>query len=443
MGRLFGTDGVRGIAGTELTAELAQGLGRAAVHVLGGEPGGPTLFVVGRDPRSSGVWLEEALVEGITGAGGDVLLAGVEPTPAIAFHGVDLRASASIVISASHNPAEHNGIKFFDRDGYKLPDQKEDAIEETVGHPGGSAAVPGTARPVDRGARDRYLAHLEGATEAPLHGMTVVVDCANGAASDIAPELYRRLGATVHAIHARPDGRNINDGCGALHPEVVAAEVVRLGADAGISHDGDADRALFADSGGEIVDGDQVLAACALSMHEQGRLPAETVVTTVMANLGFARAMRDAGIRVMTTKVGDRYVVEEMLRTGAELGGEQSGHIVFLERATTGDGLLTAVRFLSLAARRGLPVSELAACMRRYPQVLLNVPAPDPAALADAFAVEEAVRAAEAQLGDAGRVLVRASGTEPLIRVMVEAESEGVARTHAEALASAVRAALD
>ena len=268
MGRLFGTDGVRGLAGTELTAELAYGLGRAAVVVLGRHGAGRASLVVGRDPRASGEWLEDALVDGIRAAGGDVILAGVEPTPAIAFHTVDAAASAGVVISASHNPPEYNGIKFFASNGMKLPDELEDEIEAFLSQPEVPAASPGEVLP-GGDARERYLEHLVGAADARLDGMTVVVDCANGAASEMAPELLRRLGATVHAIHATPDGDNINDGCGALYPEVVAAEVVRLGADAGVSHDGDADRALFADARGAIVDGDQVLAACAVGLHDE------------------------------------------------------------------------------------------------------------------------------------------------------------------------------
>ena len=271
MGRLFGTDGVRGLAGSELTAELANGLGRAAVVVLGRHGAGRATLVVGRDPRASGEWLEDALVDGIRSAGGDVILAGVEPTPAIAFHTVDARASAGVVISASHNPPEYNGIKFFSNAGMKLPDELEDEIEAVPGAPRrGVASEPGSIVPAGD-ARERYLDHLVNAAEASLDGMAVVVDCANGAASELAPELLRRLGATVHAINATPDGDNINDGCGALYPEVVAAEVVRLGADAGVSHDGDADRALFADARGAIVDGDQVLAACAVGLHDAGR----------------------------------------------------------------------------------------------------------------------------------------------------------------------------
>lgn len=441
MGRLFGTDGVRGIAGAELTGDLARNLGSAAVGVLGDASSGPPVLVVGRDPRASGVWLEEALVEGITAAGGDVLLAGVEPTPAIAFLTVDLRASAGIVISASHNPPEYNGIKLFAGDGFKLPDHLEDAIEAAL-EGSTSASSRGSVAPVEERGRERYLAHVEGAADARLDGMTVVVDCANGAASALAPELYRRLGAAVHAIHAEPDGANINQGCGALHPEVVAAEVVRRGADVGVSLDGDADRALFADAAGRVIDGDQVLATFALALHDEGRLRADTVVTTVMANLGFIRAMRDAGVRAVTTRVGDRYVVEEMVRIGAMLGGEQSGHLLFLDHATTGDGLLTAVRFLSLAAQRGVPVEELASRMRRYPQAMVNVPVRDRNGLANAVEVTRAIQAAEFELGETGRVLVRPSGTEQLIRVMVEAETQDLAATHAETVAAAVRTAL-
>jgi phosphoglucosamine mutase len=441
MGRLFGTDGVRGIAGVDLTAQLANGLGRAAVVVLGRHGAGRATLVVGRDPRGSGEWLEDALVDGIRSAGGDVILAGIEPTPAIAFHTVDVAASAGVVISASHNPPEYNGIKFFASNGMKLPDELEDEIEAFLEQAEVAAAGPGTVYPAGD-ARERYLEHLVNAAEARLDGMAVVVDCANGAASELAPELLRRMGATVHAINATPDGDNINDGCGALYPEVVAAEVVRLGADAGVSHDGDADRALFADARGSIVDGDQVLAACAVGLRDAGRLTGNTVVTTVMANVGFHHAMRGAGIDVVSSKVGDRYVLEDMLRTGSVLGGEQSGHVIFREHATTGDGLLTAARFLSLVAARGSTVEEVAAVMRRYPQRMVNVEVEDRDALADAAEVWAAVRSVEAALGDEGRVLVRPSGTEPLVRVMVEAETEALAVRHADELAAVVARSL-
>jgi phosphoglucosamine mutase len=439
MARLFGTDGVRGIAGSELTADLARGLGRSAVTVLAeGVAEHRPVFLLGRDPRESGMWLEEALVAGIHEAGGDVLLAGVEPTPAIAFLTIDIGADAGVVISASHNPPEYNGIKFFGPNGMKLPDAVEDKIEaglEEAAHPG---LDDGSIRELD-GGRERYLSHLEAAAGSRLDGMTLVVDCANGAASGLAPVLYERLGATVHAIHDHPDGRNINVGCGALHPEVAGAVVVEQHADAGVSHDGDADRALFSDHRGTPIDGDQILAACAIAMKEAGALPYDAVVTTVMANLGFHRAMRDAGITVSATKVGDRYVLEEMLEEGVMLGGEQSGHLIFREHATTGDGLLTAVRFLSLAAESGRSVADLAAVMRRYPQVMENVRVRSLAELDGSVSVWDAVRTAEEDLADHGRVLVRASGTEPLVRVMVEAETEDVARRHAETISGEVR----
>ncbi len=435
MGRLFGTDGVRGVAGSELTRELATGLGRAAVSVLAQRAGTPSTIVVGRDPRASGVWLEEALVEGIRGAGGDVLLAGVQPTPAIAFMTVDLGASAGIVISASHNPAEDNGIKFFSREGMKLPDAIEDEIEAALHRP--VDAERGNVETM-HDVLGRYLTHVAGAALAPLDGMHIVVDCANGSASEVTPSLLRHLGAKVTAIFAAPDGVNINDGCGALHPEVVAAEVVRLGADAGVSHDGDADRALFADATGAVIDGDQVLAACAVGLHDAGELVADTVVATVMSNIGFERAMADHGITVRRTKVGDRYVLEEMEREGFVLGGEQSGHVIFRRFATTGDGLLTAVRFLSLAAATGATVRELAAVMRRYPQVMRNVRVQDREAVVTSEAVTAAVAAAEEALGNTGRVLLRPSGTEPLVRVMVEAETSEAAAAQADAIAAAV-----
>ena len=437
--RLFGTDGVRGLAGTELTEALAYRLGRAAVVVLGRRGQGRPAFVVGRDPRASGEWLEEALVEGIRDGGGDAVIAGVEPTPAIAFLTTALQATSGVVISASHNPPEYNGIKFFDATGTKLADDVEDEIEAAMDDLGDAPDRRGATLPVSDG-RERYLAHLVDAADTRLDGMRVVVDCANGAASELAPALLRRLGADVHAIYAEPDGKNINDGCGALYPEVVAREVVRLGADAGVSHDGDADRALFADAGGAIVDGDQVLAASAIALRDRGGLIANTVVTTVMANLGFHHAMREAGIDVVSSKVGDRYVLEDMVRTGAVLGGEQSGHVIFLDRANTGDGLLTAVRFLSLAAATGRTIRELASVMRRYPQRMINVEVAD-RSVARADDVGRAVAEAEAALGLDGRVLVRASGTEPLVRVMVEAETEDLATEHAERIADVVRAA--
>jgi phosphoglucosamine mutase len=439
--RLFGTDGVRGVANRELSPELAFAIGRAAVAALGG--GGRPRLVIGRDTRASGLMLESALAAGACSAGGDVLRVGMVPTPALAFMTTDLGGDLGAVISASHNPAEDNGIKLFSGDGFKLPDQLEDEIERLVREGDGPRPEgPDVGRITDAVEEpDRYLDHLVAAAEAPLDGMRVVVDGAHGAAYRLGPEALRRLGAVVEAINVQPDGTNINHGCGATHPEVVAAAVRELGADAGVAFDGDADRAMFADAAGNVVDGDQVIVACALALKGRDRLPKDTVVVTVMANLGLRRALEDAGITVLETQVGDRYVLEEMVRTGAALGGEQSGHVIFLDHATTGDGLLTAVRFLSLAARDGVPVRELAGAMRRYPQVLENVKVGDPKGAVSAGAVVEAVRAAEKALGDRGRVLVRPSGTEPVVRVMVEAEGEEDAHVHAAAVARAVRSA--
>jgi phosphoglucosamine mutase len=439
VARLFGTDGVRGVANRDLTPELAFAIGRAAVAALGGE-GRPRL-VIGRDTRASGLMLESAMAAGACSAGGDVIRVGMVPTPAVAFMTPDLEARIGAVISASHNPAEDNGIKLFSGDGFKLPDEVEDEIERLVREGDGPRPEGGAVgRIVDAVEEpDRYLDHLVAAAEAPLDGMRIVVDGANGAAFRLGPEALRRLGARVEAINADPDGTNINAGCGAAHPDVVAAAVTELGADAGVAFDGDADRALFADADGVVIDGDQVLTACALSMQEQGVLAGDTVVVTVMSNLGLHLALDAARLTVLETQVGDRYVLEEMRRSGAALGGEQSGHVIFLDQATTGDGLLTAVRFLSLAARRGLSVGELASAMQRFPQVLESVAVEDPAAAASSAPVAAAVRAAEEALGERGRVLVRPSGTEPVVRVMVEAETEDEARSHAGAIAAAVR----
>jgi phosphoglucosamine mutase len=441
MGRLFGTDGVRGRFGTELTTDLARDLGRAAVVVLAGERGGRPTLLVGRDTRASGPPLEEALAAGIVAAGGDALLAGVVPTPAVAFLTTALGADAGVVISASHNPPEDNGIKFFGPRGFKLSDPLEEAIEAEVGRGEGGTGATGRVLGLPADAPS-YLDHVLGTAEARLDGMKVVVDCANGAASALAPELLRRLGAEVVAIHAEPDGTNINVGCGATEPEVVAAAVVEHGADAGVTLDGDADRALFADAGGRVIDGDQVLAACAIRLRELGALAGDRLVATVMSNLGLHRAMREHGIEVISAPVGDRYVLEQMLEHDAALGGEQSGHVIFRDHATTGDGLITAARFLSLAVVRGVELRELAGVMRRFPQVLENVRVRDRAGLESAEEVWAAVRAAEAELDGEGRVLVRASGTEPLVRVMVEAPGEEAARRHAEAVARVVRRAL-
>jgi phosphoglucosamine mutase len=444
LGRLFGTDGIRGIANRDLTGELAFRLGRAAVMALTEHGEKRPQILVGRDTRASGEFLEAALASGICSAGGDVVLLGVSTTPEVAFLTWHLGANAGAVISASHNPAEYNGIKFFASTGYKLPDDLEQEIEAMVdADDGPRPSGEGLGRILTAGDHDeRYLRHLERSAPGSLAGMKIVVDCANGAAANLAPELLRRLGANVVAVNDQPDGWNINAEAGATVPHVVAQAVVEHRADAGVAHDGDADRALFADAAGNVIDGDQVLAASALALQERGELDNDLVVTTVMANLGFRKAMDEAGIKVAETKVGDRYVLEEMLRSGAVLGGEQSGHIIFLRHATTGDGLLTAVNFLGLAAQKGVTVAELASSMERFPQVLVNVPVSDRDRLEGAQMVWDAVEAAEGVLNGAGRILVRASGTEALVRVMVEAPTEEEATAHAETIASVVARAL-
>jgi phosphoglucosamine mutase len=446
---LFGTDGVRGLANADLTPELALALGRAAVGVLlsegQGAPGRPAVLV-GRDPRASGTLLESALVAGILSAGGDVLAAGVVPTPAVAFLTRHYGAAAGAVISASHNAMPDNGIKFFGPEGFKLPDPVEQRIEAAVYAPDQGAPRPvgagvGGLRRTAGDAVEAYLAHL--LEDVPdLDGLEVVVDCANGAAAEIAPEAYRRAGAKVTAVAADPDGHNINAGVGSTHPEHVRAALARTGATVGLAHDGDADRLLAVDEHGALVDGDVILAIAALDARDHGGLPTGTVVTTVMTNLGFRQAMDHHGIRVEQTAVGDRYVLEAMRAGGHTLGGEQSGHLIFLDRATTGDGLLTGLRLLAVMARSGRPLSELATVMRRLPQVLVNVRVADREALEGAAAVWRAVEAEEARLGDRGRVLVRPSGTEALVRVMVEAETEEEARATADRLAVVVASEL-
>ena len=442
MTRLFGTDGVRGVANRDLTPELAFALGRAAVGALAAERGRPRI-VIGRDTRVSGPMLQAALSAGMCSAGADVLRLGVVPTPAVAFLTPLLGADAGAVISASHNPPEDNGIKFFSADGFKLPDATEDRIEGLMQDdkaPRVEGLDVGRVSDAPEGI-EKYVDHLVGAAEASLDGMHVAVDAANGAAFRLGPEVLERLGARVEPLSAEGDGSAINVKSGAAHPDVLAASVPDLGAEAGVAFDGDADRAMFVDAEGAIIDGDDVMAACALAMHEEGRLAENTVVVTVMANLGLRRAMEEAGIKVVETQVGDRYVLEEMQRTGATLGGEQSGHVIFLEQATTGDGLLTAVRLLSLARKKGKTLKELASTLHRYPQVLQNIPASDARAVVEDPGLAGAIRRAEETLGDRGRVLVRASGTEPLVRIMVEAESEDEARRHADALAEAARSA--
>jgi phosphoglucosamine mutase len=440
MALRFGTDGLRGVANLELTAEAALALGRAASRVLG-----PS-FVVGRDTRRSGTLLESAFAAGVAAEGGDAALLGVLPTPGVAYV-AQARNVAGAMVSASHNPFADNGIKLFAPGGRKLTDDVEAEVEQVLhdllggSHPGPTGAAVGQVR-ADAGANEGYLDHLAGALDGrDLAGTSVVLDCANGAAAADAPSVFRRLGADVHVLHADPDGVNINAGCGATHPEVLAAAVVARGADAGLAFDGDADRCIAVDHTGTVVDGDHMIAVCALDLLARGRLTASTVVTTVMANLGFRTAMRSAGIEVVETPVGDRYVLEALDAGGLSLGGEQSGHVIFRDLATTGDGVLTGLLLLDAVRRSGVPLAELsAAAMTRLPQVLVNVRLArrDPALL---HALAPEFERAGTELGERGRVLVRASGTEPLVRVMVEAPTEEEATGVAQRLADLVRAA--
>jgi phosphoglucosamine mutase len=483
MGQLFGTDGVRGVAGRELTAGLAMALAAAAANVLGASEHAPgaagsrrrPFAVVGRDPRASGEFLEAAVVAGLAASGVDVVRLGVIPTPAVAHLTAALGAEFGVMLSASHNPAPDNGIKFFARGGVKLPDAVEDEIEARLaGRNGqvleggrllseglgsaamasqdlvsqGPAGVPGVGfgRVTDApGQGERYIAYLlstvasrPGAPGEPLAGLRVVVDCAHGAASHYAPDLLRRAGAEVIAIGADPDGLNINAGCGSTSLQALSAAVVEAGADAGIAHDGDADRCLAVDAAGRVVDGDQILAVLAIALKAEGRLAGDTVVATVMSNLGFRHAMRAAGIEVVETPVGDRNLIAAMLDGKFVLGGEQSGHIIMLDHATTGDGMLTGLHLLAEVSRQHLPLADLVSVMTRYPQVLINVPGVDKALVMSAPSLSDAVARAEAELGDTGRVLVRPSGTEPAVRVMVEAQDAGQADRLATRLADAI-----
>ncbi|MDT0185733.1 phosphoglucosamine mutase [Microbacterium sp. ARD31] len=444
---LFGTDGVRGLANGPLTADLALTLAQATAVVLGQgriaearkATGKRLTAVVARDPRVSGHFLSAAVAAGLASSGVDVLDAGVLPTPAAAFLVSDIDADFGVMISASHNPAPDNGIKIFARGGVKLPDEVEKRIEEAMAGPkllptGG--AVGRISRFAD--AEDRYVVHLLASMHTPLRGLHVVLDCAHGAASGVSPETFRDAGAKVTVIGADPDGVNINDGVGSTHTDVLVAEVLRTGADLGIAHDGDADRCLAVDADGRVIDGDQIMAILAVSMKERGLLHQDTLVATVMSNLGLHRAMEAHGIHLETTAVGDRYVLERMNEGKFSLGGEQSGHVIMSEYATTGDGLLTGLHLAAEVVRQRKPLSELAKVMTVFPQVLLNVKGVERSRATDPD-VLEAVAAAEAELGDAGRVLLRPSGTEPLVRVMVEAASENTAYKVAERLAEVVR----
>jgi phosphoglucosamine mutase len=451
MGRLFGTDGVRGVAGRDLTARLALDLALAAVPVLtSGSTRSRPVAVIGRDSRASGDFLEAAVVAGLASSGVDVFRLGVIPTPGVAYLTGALDADFGVVLSASHNPALDNGIKFFGRGGVKLPDEVEDTIEARLREPAVEGLPPAAfGRVTDAySEHEHYVEHLLSTLpalpdgRAPLAGLKVVADCAHGAAYSIAPRALRRAGAEVIAIGAAPDGDNINAGCGSTHLSTLTAAVIEHGADAGLAFDGDADRCLAVDASGQPLDGDQILTVLATSLQEAGQLAGNAVVVTVMSNLGFHDVMRSAGVTVVETPVGDKHVFAAMVEGGYVLGGEQSGHIIQMGHATTGDGVLTGLHLLAAVNRAGLPLSAAAKMMTRYPQVLVNVRGDKARAMADPR-VGEAVTAAEAELQGRGRVLLRPSGTEPTIRVMVEASEADIADRVASQLAEVVRQAME
>ena len=443
---LFGTDGIRGLANIELTAEIALDVSVAAAHVLvessSNKDHRPTA-IVGQDSRASGEFLEAAVVAGLTSAGINVYRVGVLPTPAIAHLVAESKADLGVMISASHNPMPDNGIKLFARGGGKLDDAIEARIEARMGEDWKRPTGRGVGRAVnDESATERYLKHLLASVETSLQGLKIVVDCANGASSVVAPEAYRRAGAEVIAIFNKPDGWKINEDCGSTHLQQLRAAVIKEGADLGIAHDGDADRCLAIDSAGNEIDGDHILTILARGFKARGKLKANTVVATVMSNLGFMQAMKESGINVVTTPVGDRYVLENMIANDYSLGGEQSGHVIMRDLANTGDGVLTALHIMQEVVRTGKTLQELAATMVRFPQVLINVKDVKREKLEESSAISSAVKAAEDRLGDSGRVLLRASGTEALIRVMVEAASDSLAEEVARSLADIVKAEL-
>lgn len=444
MARLFGTDGVRGRANDQLTPELALGLASAAVCVLGAEAlnsGSRPRVVVGRDPRASGELLEAALCAGLAAAGADAIRVGVVPTPAVAFLTADYDADFGVMISASHNPMPDNGIKFFGAGGHKLSDDVEDAIEAAMAgeQPRPIGAAVGRLLDAPDAVR-RYLDHLEACGGKHLEGLTIVVDCANGAASTVGPRAYEAAGARVITIHSEPDGLNINDNCGSTHLGDLQRAVLEHGADLGLAHDGDADRCLAVDSTGAVVDGDHIMAILAVAMRERGELADGVLVATVMSNLGLHLAMKASGIEIKVTGVGDRYVLEELRAGGYSLGGEQSGHIVIPSAGTTGDGVLTGLLLARRVAETRRRLADLAAVMSVLPQVLINVKVGDKHAVAQADTVQHAVTEAETELGDTGRILLRPSGTEQLVRVMVEAQTSDDAQAIAERVADVVAA---
>ncbi|MFA5918699.1 MAG: phosphoglucosamine mutase [Candidatus Nanopelagicaceae bacterium] len=439
---LFGTDGIRGLANRDITAELALDVAVAAAHILVESLGSTKTrprAIVGQDSRASGEFLEAAVVAGLTSAGVDVYRVGILPTPAIAFLVADSGADLGVVISASHNPMPDNGIKIFARGGGKLDDSLEAAIEARLREPWKRPTGKNVGRAInDDTAAERYLNHLLSTVDTQLDGLKVVVDCANGASSYVAPEALRRAGAEVFAISDLPNGWNINENCGSTHMESLREKVIETSADIGIAHDGDADRCLAIDAHGNIIDGDQIMTILAIGLKERGLLKSNCVVGTVMSNLGFMKAMKEAEIDVITTPVGDRYILERLIDSDCTLGGEQSGHVILKHFANTGDGVLTALTLLQELKRSGKSANELASAMTKFPQVLINVRDVAKEKLSESTTIQKAIRAAEVELGESGRVLLRPSGTEPLIRVMVEAPSDSVASAIASSLAEVV-----
>ena len=443
---LFGTDGIRGLANRDLTAELALDVAVAAAHILvessSNKDHQPTA-IVGQDSRASGEFLEAAIVAGLTSAGVNVYRVGVLPTPAIAHLVAESKADLGIMISASHNAMPDNGIKLFARGGGKLDDAIEARIEARMGEDWERPTGRNVGRVFnDETAAQRYLKHLLASVDTPLKGLKIVVDCANGASSFVAPEAYRQAGAEVVAIFSSPDGWNINEDCGSTHLHQLRSSVLKEGADLGVAHDGDADRCLAIDAAGNEIDGDHILTILARSFKDRGLLKADTVVGTVMSNLGFMHAMKDSQINVVTTAVGDRYVLENMIEHEYSLGGEQSGHVIMRHLANTGDGILTALQLMQEVVRTGKTLQELSSIMVRFPQVLINVKNVDKNKLDQSQAIAQGVKKAEDRMGDSGRVLLRASGTEPLVRVMVEASSDSLAQEVASQLADLVKSEL-
>lgn len=443
MARLFGTDGVRGIANGKLNADLAYQMGRAGAYCLTNAVH-KAKILIGRDTRISGDMLESALVAGVCSAGAEAVVAGVIPTPAVAYLTKHLGCDAGAMISASHNPVEYNGIKFFSMDGFKLADSIEDRIEALIATGGQEIPAPSgmeIGRHVrHKNAQREYVDHIESLAKMPLDGLMIVLDCANGASSAVAPELFKRLGAKVHACYHMPDGTNINENCGSTHPESLATQVREMGADVGLAFDGDADRLIAVDENGAILNGDQIMTICAIDLKNEGKLAHDTVVATVMSNMGMELALKREGIRLLRSDVGDRYVLEKMRQEGCNFGGEQSGHVIFLDESTTGDGILSGLHLVSVMKKRGMKLSQLARVISILPQVLVNARVSESKKhfYAEDEQICREIDLLEQHMAGTGRVLIRTSGTEPLVRVMIEGEDSGQITEHAVRLASLI-----